>query len=542
MSLQRDRCGWGLTFAALSCLVACGGCSQGAPDRDTTKDDGGALRGDASDLGAAGSSVTRDSSDAAGSPATGDASDVGAADSLSDGDGTAGSSDAGDATDAGAAGSSAVDDASDDAPGATGGAGTGDAATSSDGASGLGGAAGTVGDGGACGDVGEPCCASTTCNGNLACLGGTTCSCVSALYGHYVVRTDGQALLEINDAPKTQTPVLNGTNGSPLEDVASIHEGYAHACAVLGSAKTVWCWRTAVGGNAYGQLGGGVIDTNGAVFSANEVLTAANQPLTNVTAIAQSYTPYYSSIHQVNATCAVTGDGHLYCWGEITWLTNNGTAKTSAYAVPVMSDGATLLAGVLGVSLSSDFECALLQGATNKEVWCWGANGSPEVLGQPDELSRRYPSKVLGLTNPSKVVSADSTVCAVDGGQVRCWGYNGHGEAGVGNFNSPVHSPTPVVLMGGTTPITNVSDLSAGNDLTGGTTSYCALDDTTQQLLCWGNAYHEYASLYAVPEIVAVGAVDEDSTNGQSLVRALTSDGLYRVGAVTRQPNCGPLQ
>lgn len=261
-----------------------------------------------------------------------------------------------------------------------------------------------------------------------------------------------------------------------------------------------------------------------------------------MTAIAQSYTPYYSTVHQVNASCAVTGDGHLYCWGDSKYLTANFAALSSPYAVAVTSNGSALLAGVLGVSLSSDFQCALLQGATSKEVWCWGANGSPEVLGQPDELSRQYPAKVLGLTNPSKVVSADSTLCALDGGQVRCWGYNGHGEAGVGSFNSPVHSPTPVVLMGGTTPLTNVSDLSAGNDLTGGTTSFCALDANAEELLCWGNAYHEYASPYAVPDIVTVGAVDENSTNGQSLVRALTSDGLYRVGAVTRQPSCGLLQ
>ena len=355
------------------------------------------------------------------------------------------------------------------------------------------------------------------------------------------MRTDNKALLEIDDAAKTQRTVLDGTTGLPLDDVAAIHEGYGHACAVLGTAKTVWCWRTAASGNSIGQLGSGAPDTNGAVFSASEVLAAPNQPLTNVTAISRAYTPFYSSVHQVNSTCAVTGDGHLYCWGEVSYLTNNGTAKSSGYAVQVMANGSTPLTGVLGVSLSSDFECALLQGATNTEVRCWGNNGSPEVLGQPDELSRQYPSKVAGLTNPTKVVSADSTVCAVDGGQVKCWGSNVHGEAGVGNFNSPVHSPTSVVQMSAT-PLANITDLSAGNDLNGGTTSFCGLDADAQKLSCWGNAFHEYASDYAVPDIVAVGAVDHDKTTGQSRLRALTSDGLYHVGPVTREPNCGPLQ
>jgi hypothetical protein len=535
MSLQRDRSGWVLTFSTLACLVACGRSSQQAPDGGSLMEDGSAGRGEARDGGAAGSFDLAAASDAgaAGSPDLAAASDAGAA----------GSSDAAEASDAGgrdgALGMTGAAGAAGTGGGTAGGGG--DAGGGAAGAGGAGGAAADAGAGGAeCGDVGQPCCASDACNGTLACLGGTTCSCVGALYAHYLVRTDGKALLEINDAPKTQQPVLDATTGATLDDVASIHEGADHACALLGAAKTVWCWRTDVNGNSSGQLGGGAMDTNGAVFLATQVLVGAGRPLTNVTAIAQSYTPVYSSIHQVNASCAVTGDGHLYCWGDLTYLTGNGSTKSSPYAVPVTSNGSTPLAGVLGVSLSSDFECALLQGTPNKEVWCWGNNGSYEVLGQTDQLSRQYPAKVLGLTNPSQVVSADSTVCALDGGHVRCWGSNAHGEAGVGNFNSPVHSPTSVLLQSAT-PIANVGALSAGNNLNGRTTSFCGLDEAAGTLLCWGSAYHEYASTYSVPDVVAVGAVDADSTTGQSLVRALTSDGLYRVGALSRQPNCGAL-
>ena len=458
MSLQRDRFGWVVTFSALACLVACGRSSQSAPDGSGLREDGGAGSGDASGSGAAGSFDAAEATDvgAAGAPDLAPSSDGGAV----------GSPDAAQASDVGAAGASDADDPGDGALGMTGAAGV------TAGAAGTTGGGGDAGSGGgvtaplepaadagtACRDVGQPCCASNVCNGNLACLGGTTCSCVGALYTHYLVRTDGDALLEINDAPKTQRPVLDATTGGALEGVVSIHEGYAHACALLGTAKTVWCWRTDVNGNSYGQLGSGAIDTNGAVFSATQVLAAAGRPLTNVTAIAQSYTPIYSNLHQVNASCAVTGDGHLYCWGDLTYLMGYGVAKTSAYAVPVMSNGSTPLAGVLAVSLSSDFECALLQGTPNREVWCWGNNGSYEVLGQTDQNSRQYPAKVVGLTNPSKVVSADSTVCALDGGQIRCWGYNHQGEAGVGNFNSPVHSPTSVVLAR-EKHIANISDL-----------------------------------------------------------------------------------
>jgi hypothetical protein len=537
MSLHRDRSsGWVLTFSTFACLVACGRSSQRAPDGGSLTGDGSAGRSEVSDSGAAGSV------DLAEAPDSAAANDVGLPDIAEASDVGAGSSDGGDPPD-GALGMTGTAGASGTTGGTAGGgdAGISGAAAGADSTSGAGGTAAAGGAGGAaCGDVGQPCCASSVCNGDLACLGGTTCSCVGALYAHYLLRTDHKALLEVDDAPRTQRPVLDATTGVTLDGVTSIQEGYAHACAVLGTAGTVWCWRTDADGNSYGQLGSGVTDTNGAVFGATQVLAGANRPLTNVTAVAQSYTPYYNEVHQVNTSCAVTGDGHLYCWGDLQYLTANLTPTRSPFAVPVTTNGSTPLAGVLAVTVSSDFACALLQGASDKEVWCWGANGTTGVLGQGDEDYHPYPLKVLGLTNPSKIVTADSTACALDGGAVRCWGYNAHGEAGVGNLKTPVPSPTPVILMGSATPLSNISDLSAGDDFHG-LTSFCGLDAAAETLICWGAGYRTSAVTYSVPDIIAVGAVDQNSTNGPSLVRALTSDGLYRIGAVTRQPNCGVL-
>jgi hypothetical protein len=472
--------------------------------------------------------------------AASDASDAGVVHDVRAGD----SSNAGDALGmTGGAGASGMSGGTAGAAGPAGAGGMGSAG-------GMGGAGGLMDAGGgsidadggtACGDVGQPCCGRTTCRDDLACLDGTTCSCVRSLHGHYIVRTDNKALLEIDDAANTQKPVLDGTTGLPLDDVVSIQEAYEHSCAVLGSARTVWCWRTAAGGNGYGQLGKGAMDTNGVVFSASQVLVAANRPLINVTALGQTYTPFYNSDHQVNTSCAVTADGHLYCWGDLTALTGNESPTTSPYAIPITSDGSTPLSGVLDLSISTDFACALLRGTPNNEVWCWGDNGGTEVLGQSDEDSRQYPAKVLGLTNPSKVVTGDSTVCAVDGGLVRCWGINVHGEAGVGSFNSPIHGPAPVVLMSGAIELANISDLSAGNEDYEATTSFCGVDDSAKRLLCWGYGYRQYASVYdALPEIVAVGTVDQDDANGESLIRALTSDGLYHIGVVARKPDCGP--
>src|SRR5204862_283030 len=80
--------------------------------------------------------------------------------------------------------------------------------------------------------------------------------------------------------------------------------------------------------------------------------------------------------------------------------------------------------------------CALVQGTSAKEVWCWGYNAYGS-LGTGDKLIRKYPTKVLGLTAPTQVLmgGATMTTCAIDAGNVRCWGYNGYGSVGdVGQY------------------------------------------------------------------------------------------------------------
>ena len=185
-----------------------------------------------------------------------------------------------------------------------------------------------------------------------------------------------------------------------------------------------------------------------------------------------------------------------------------------------------------------DQACALVQGTSAKEVWCWGYNGQGS-LGTGDVVKRKYPTKVLGLTAPTKVVVGGyyMTTCAIDGGNVRCWGYNGYGGVGDGTKNTPILAPKIVTLMGGVTAISGITDING----TGYGQTMCALNGATHNLLCWGYEFETYPTAYPSTNIAYLGAVDDAG------VRFVTGDGMYHIAPITgtatvRAPNCGLLQ
>lgn len=355
-------------------------------------------------------------------------------------------------------------------------------------------------------------------------------NCVKALFGRYLLRTDGKLLLEA-DSAATQTPVLDAGSGLPLSDVTSAQEGNGHGCAVLGTTKAAWCWRTVATGNNKGQLGNGITDTSGPVFRATPVLTAVGEQLANVAAIADGEGQYYGS----NSACAVTNDATLYCWGDVTWIVNGGTALTSGYAVPITKDGIVPLTGVLQAAVGPQHACAVIQGNSVKEVWCWGRNAYG-ALGLGDTVTHRYPTQLVGLTNPNKVLVHGSygTTCAMDGGNVRCWGYNGQGDTGTGTKTNSLLAPTSVALMSGAA-LTDVVDVHGGEYFSYAT--WCAL--TSQKTLqCWGGSFAQYSAAFGLTNVIALGGTD----GGTSTVRYVTSDGVYHLGNTPRMPNCGLLQ
>ena len=392
-SARRRACGWPLWFLVVGGL-ACSG------DDDAGKPTGGGGAATSGGAGAGGAAGTASSTSTAGSAGT--TSSAGTAGAGAGGAGTAGA--AGTAGSAGNAGR-----------GGSGGSG------GTNGDSGTADAARETGTDGSAKDAGTP-------DGTVAdAKGDAGASCVGSVHDWYVLRTDGKLLIELADQASSQIPVLDAATGLPLTNVVQAAGGAAHGCAVL-STGAVSCWREAPNSNAHGQLGNGMTDTNsGPLYRATPVLLGAGQALMNVAELTHGSDANLAS-------CAVTRGGQLWCWGDLTWIINNGTPMNSVYAVPISSNGSTPLDRIAQASMSPYFACAVVMKDTTREVWCWGSNGHANV-GQADKMPRQYPTRVAGLTDPSLVrvigyndgTNIGGTACAIDVGQVRCWGSNATG-------------------------------------------------------------------------------------------------------------------
>ena len=164
----------------------------------------------------------------------------------------------------------------------------------------------------------------------------------------------------------------------------------------------------------------------------------------------------------------------------------------------------------------------------------WGQNGHAE-LGQGDTTPRQYPTKVVGLSNPTKVLVAfglshNSAVCAQDGDNVRCWGDNSAGAIGTNTTVDPILSPTAVVMQSG-------GILAGVKDIELGLGDFAALQ-SDGTIWIWGYQFTRYAANYGLTNVLAIGWAGPGSYGGP---RYLTSDGVYHSAMTTWSVNCNAM-
>jgi alpha-tubulin suppressor-like RCC1 family protein len=242
---------------------------------------------------------------------------------------------------------------------------------------------------------------------------------------------------------------------SGLSDVVSLALSDNSSCALLGTGA-VRCW----GDNTFGQVG------NGATMNAFSPAVTMSENVVSLTA---------GSVHH----CALLVDAGVACWGAgfsgqlgigstpmavrtPTALPHDAGA-TAVFAGDVATyvrrvDGALRWAGSDRGSFSSTLVPAsltdggvrqLVLGANHgclirldsSELECWG-RGLDGQLGYPVSGAAEQPVRLVpGLGPVSDVCTGKNFTCAVmpDAG-VRCFGANGAGQLGAGNF---VSTPTP---------------------------------------------------------------------------------------------------
>jgi alpha-tubulin suppressor-like RCC1 family protein len=230
--------------------------------------------------------------------------------------------------------------------------------------------------------------------------------------------------------------------GPGEDEILSVVSGNGFSCALVG--ESVYCW----GRNDLGQLGRGLAGDSagpGLVTGAHRFrLIAAGD----------------------RATCGVTVDNGVYCWGSGRILGFSNSAPS-----PTLVDG-SFPASITSIGVGYAHGCVRASGGG---ATCFGSNalgelGNGTVLPATGALGA---TAVSGHSFSQLSVGAFHT-CGVEAGDVVCWGTNfnfsfGPGLASGGAF------PTPTVLS----IAFDVTNVEAGSAVT-------CVKDLASQTLCWG--------------------------------------------------------
>ncbi len=284
---------------------------------------------------------------------------------------------------------------------------------------------------------------------------------------------------------------LSGTRFTPQPRVIQTSVGANHSCALLSSGN-VKCW----GANYYGQLGVGSFINS-------------NLPGPDVDLGATATMVVAGDSH----TCAILSNGNVKCWG----YNGNGQlgyGDTSLRTIP----GPEIALGATAtmVTTGQSHTCALL---SNGNVKCWGYNGYSQ-LGYGDNIDRSSPGPDVDLgATATMVTTGQSHTCALlSTGNVKCWGYNGNGQLGYGDFTSRT-LPGPDISLGGA-----VTQLNVGSNHT------CALL-SNGNVKCWGNngegqlGYGDTTQRNTPGSDIALGDTASQIATGFSNTCALLSSG-----------------
>lgn len=189
---------------------------------------------------------------------------------------------------------------------------------------------------------------------------------------------------------------------------SAISAGYFHTCAIEQGTGRAFCW----GSNSSGQLG----------VSANSPCPGSD--CSSSPALVAGGLAFISIATGPTATCAVTSDGRLFCWG----------AQLPGFYSPVNSGTPVAVAGAAGVvlrqvSFAVNAVCAL---NTASSVLCMGANESGQLgRGGWDTLLHHDLTAVSGGRTFALLATGFRHACATQAdGAAYCWGSNAQGQLG----------------------------------------------------------------------------------------------------------------
>lgn len=200
--------------------------------------------------------------------------------------------------------------------------------------------------------------------------------------------------------------------------------GHWHGCAQLPD-NTASCW----GWNNRGQLGNGVVGDGAG--DGGQMPYPNPAPVLGLTDVQQVALGHFHS-------CAMLGNGTVYCWGYNGWgeIGNGDFGGTTPVPSPAL---VVNLNDAVQIAAGDQFTCARRAGDT---LACWGKNGAGQY-GNANESTSPSPTDVTTIDNVKDMALGRRHACAIRGDRTLwCWGDNAEGQVGDGSGidqNAPQH-------------------------------------------------------------------------------------------------------
>jgi cysteine-rich repeat protein len=262
-------------------------------------------------------------------------------------------------------------------------------------------------------------------------------------------------------------PALEGEDVDVGGRVVSLVAGGHHTCALM-ETGAVRCW----GYSGHGELGYG----NTEAIGDNEDVREAGDVDVGGRVVSLAAGLYH--------TCALMETGAVRCWGYNAYgqLGYGYTSNVGSSNEPKDAGDVDVGGRVVEVEAGGLHTCVRLESGA---VRCWGRNNYGQLgYGDTDnrgdnELAREAGDVNVGGTVLELTAGWNHTCARLEGGAVRCWGYNASGQLGYGDTITRGDDEFPAT--GG--------DVDVGGlvvELTAGEAHTCArLEGGTVR--CWGS-------------------------------------------------------
>ena len=271
---------------------------------------------------------------------------------------------------------------------------------------------------------------------------------------------------------------------------SSVVAGNGATCGTLAQNSSLICWGNGVATQSGHSAGTSILGSGSGPSIHSTFVNITGQHNTSV------------AVGDLHA-CAVTGSS-LSCWGkETSGALGDGSPNTTNSSTPVTVTSPTGWIPV-DVSVNHDATCAIYRNSTDaKDIYCWGnrwiaGNGNffGEIPDEPDdpvqvnatsfpilELSSTSSELTVAPHDVEEITMGQYFTCARSyEGMVKCWGYNGYGELGIGNSQTVgdhLHE------MGEYQAFTDLGSNLSAVDIDAGRHHACAAM-ASGEVRCWG--------------------------------------------------------